>query len=183
MNAAWQLGCMSRPTPFADKTRNWPAHNEALRRRGSLMIWFDLVMAWAASPTGKRSRQPDQSGAAIQTCLTMKVLFPMPLRRTTGFVESVLRLIGLNWAMLDFRTLSRRQKSLTANIPCRGSDGPLHLLIDRDHSGPQERQALDARDPPGPLPATISCRHPTASAGASGDHRAEITAEAAQRPR
>jgi hypothetical protein len=30
----------------------------------------------------------------------------------------------------DFSTLSRRQKTLKVNIPYRGSDGPLHLLID-----------------------------------------------------
>ena len=45
---------MSRPTPPAYKTRNWPAYNEALKRRGSLTIWFDPGMAWAAQPTGKR---------------------------------------------------------------------------------------------------------------------------------
>lgn len=32
--------------------------------------------------------------------------------------------------MPDFSTLSRRQKTLKVNIPYRGSDGPLHLLID-----------------------------------------------------
>ncbi len=60
----------------------------------------------------------------------MKVLFRMALRQTTGFVESLLRLIGLNWAAPDFSTLSRRQKTLAVNIPYRGSNGPLHLLID-----------------------------------------------------
>ncbi|MTH62247.1 hypothetical protein GL300_23950 [Paracoccus litorisediminis] len=30
-------------------------------------------------------------------CLTMKVLFGMALRETTGFEEGFLRLIGLNW--------------------------------------------------------------------------------------
>jgi Transposase DDE domain len=30
----------------------------------------------------------------------------------------------------DFSTLSRRQKTLAVNIPHRGSQGPLHLLID-----------------------------------------------------
>ena len=29
---------MSRPTPPAYKTRNWPAYNKALKRRGSLTI-------------------------------------------------------------------------------------------------------------------------------------------------
>jgi len=60
----------------------------------------------------------------------MKVLFGMALRQATGFVESLLRLIGLDWAVPDFSTLSRRQKTLKVNIPYRGSDGPLHLLVD-----------------------------------------------------
>ena len=77
---------MSRPIPPTYKTRNWPAYNEALKRRGSLTIWFDPAMMWGAAPTGKRGRQPDDSDAAIQTCLTMKVLFGMALRQTTGFV-------------------------------------------------------------------------------------------------
>lgn len=110
-------------------------------------------MTWEAAPTGKRGRQPAFSDAAIQTCLTMKVLFGMALRQTTGFVESLLRLIGLDWAVPDFSTLSRRQKSLKVNIPYRGSDGPLHLLVDstgikvegegewnaRKHGGPKRR--------------------------------------------
>jgi len=135
---------MNRPTPPAYKTRNWPAYNEALRRRGSLTIWFDPAMTWEAAPTGKRGRQPDYSGEedqktvrgtvfptnAIQTCLTIKVLFGMALRQTTGFVESLLRLTGLDWSVPNFSTLSRRQKTLKVNIPYRGSDGPLHLLID-----------------------------------------------------
>ena len=60
----------------------------------------------------------------------MKVLFGMALRQTTGFVESLLCLIGLDWEVPDFSTLSRRQKTLAVNIPHRGSQGPLHLLID-----------------------------------------------------
>ncbi|WP_036181687.1 IS5/IS1182 family transposase, partial [Palleronia rufa] len=118
---------MSRPTPPTYTTRNWPAYNEALKRRGSLTIWFDPEMIWDAAPTGKRGRQPTYSDTAIQTCLTMKVLFGMALRQTTGFVESLLRLIGLNWAVPDFSTLSRRQKTLAVNIPYRGSNGPVHL--------------------------------------------------------
>ena len=41
----------------------------------------------------------------------------MPLRQTTSFVESLLHLIGLDWAMPDFSTLGRRQKTLAVNIP------------------------------------------------------------------
>jgi hypothetical protein len=86
-------------------------------------------MIWEAAPTGRRGRQQTCSDAAIQTCLSMKVLFGMALRQTTGFVESLLRLVALDWAVPDFSTLSRRQKTLAVNIPYRGSKGPLHLLI------------------------------------------------------
>ena len=120
---------MSRPNTPTYKTLNWPEYNKALRRRGSLTIWFDSDIAWAAKPTGKRGRQPVYSDAAVQTCLTMKVLFGMALRQTTGFVESLLCLIGLDWDVPDFSTLSRRQKTLAVNISHRGSQGPLHLLI------------------------------------------------------
>jgi len=54
----------------------------------------------------------------------------MALRQTTGFVKSLLRLIGLRWRVPDFSTLCRRQRRLKVNIPDRGSQGPLHLLID-----------------------------------------------------
>lgn len=79
---------------------------------------------------GKRGRQQSFSDAAIQTCLTLKVLFGMPLRQTTGFVESLLRLAGLDWAVPDYSTLCRRQRTLDVKLPYRGGTGPLHLLID-----------------------------------------------------
>lgn len=87
-------------------------------------------MVWEGLPTGRRGRRQSYSAAAIQTCLTLKVLFGFALRQTTGFVESLLRLAGLAWSVPDFSTLSRRQKSLTVDIPYHSSDGPLHLLID-----------------------------------------------------
>lgn len=60
----------------------------------------------------------------------MKVLVGMALRQTTGFVESLLHLVGLDGTVPDFSTLSRRQRILAVNIPYRGCKDPLHLLID-----------------------------------------------------
>lgn len=57
------------------KATNWSTYNKALKRRGSLTVWFDPEMVRRPPPTGKRGRQPSFSDAAIQTCLTMKVLF------------------------------------------------------------------------------------------------------------
>jgi hypothetical protein len=85
---------MSRPNRPTYKTLNWPEYNKALKRRGSRTIWLDPDMAWAAKQTGKRGRQPVYSDAAVQTCLTKKVLFGMALRQTTGFVGSLLCLVA-----------------------------------------------------------------------------------------
>ena len=120
---------MSKPTSPTYKTTNWADYNAALKRRGSLTIWFDPEMNWDAEPSGKRGRSRTFSDAAIQTCLTMKVLFGMALRQTTGFVESLLRLTGLDWVVPDFSTICRRQRTLAVIIPYRGAKGPLHLLI------------------------------------------------------
>jgi len=121
---------MSSWTPTTYKTKNWSDYNNALKQRGSLSIWFDAGMAWEAKPSGHRGRQQAYSDAAIQTCLTLKVLFGLPLRQTVGFVESLLELVGLDWTVPDYSTLCRRQRTLAVAIPYRGSAGPLHLLVD-----------------------------------------------------
>lgn len=144
---------MSSWSPTKYQTKNWSSYNAALKRRGSLSIWFDPEMVWVPPPSGKRGRQQQFSDAAIQACLTLKVLFGLPLRQTTGFVESLLQLIGLDWTVPDFSTLCRRQKTLSVRLPYRGSAGPLNLLIDstgiksegegewnaRKHGGPKRR--------------------------------------------
>ena len=48
-------------------------------------------MDWHAEPSGQRGGQTVYSDAAIQACLTIKVLFGLPLRQATGFVASPAR--------------------------------------------------------------------------------------------
>ncbi len=121
---------MSKPSPARYRTTNWSSYNKALRMRGSMLIWIDREMAWLAPHEGRPGRPPVFSDAAIQFCLSVKVLFKLPLRQTAGMVASLLRLAGLNWSVPDFSTLCRRQKTLAVQIPYRRSDGPLNLLVD-----------------------------------------------------
>ncbi len=67
---------MSRATLPTYKTRNWPAYSEALKRRGSLTIWFDPAMTWEAAPTGKRGRQTRCSplGPRLSDCYVSRLL-------------------------------------------------------------------------------------------------------------
>ena len=121
---------MSKPIPPTYSTTNWRACNTAVKQRGSLLIWFDPATQWLATPTGKRGRQAVFSDAAIQTCLTLRALFGLPLRQVTGMVTSLLALAGLDWPVPDYSTLCHRQKGLAVAIAHRPGTGALHLLID-----------------------------------------------------
>ena len=112
------------------RTTNWKQYNAALKARGSLTIWLDEGMSWFAAASGKRGRSPQFSDAAIQFCLTIKNLFGLALRQTTGFVQSLLVSSGLRWPVPDFSTLCRRQRSLDVQVAYRPSSGGLNLLID-----------------------------------------------------
>jgi hypothetical protein len=121
---------MSKPEPASYRTTNWSDYNASLRNRGSLLIWLDKEMAWYAPHEGRPGRPPVFSDAAIQFCLSIKVLFKLPLRQTVGMVASLLRLAGLDWPIPDYSTLCRRQKTLKVQIPYRRAGGPLNLLVD-----------------------------------------------------
>ncbi len=99
---------MSCWTTTEYKTQNWSSYNQALKQRGSLSIWFDADMEWGAKPSGARGRQKTYSDAAIHTRLRIKVLVGLPLRQTAGFVESLLKRVGVNWTVPIFSTLCRR---------------------------------------------------------------------------
>lgn len=72
---------MTRPDPTRYRTTNWKSYNEALKRRGSLMIWLDKDMTWLAPKAGGNGRPPVFSDASVQFCLMVKVLFGLPLRQ------------------------------------------------------------------------------------------------------
>ena len=124
------MGWMTNPAPVRYRVTNWSAYNAALRRRGSLLIWVDREMAWHGSRDGRPGRPAVFSDAAIQFCLSIKVLFKLPLRQAAGMVASLLRLAGLDWPVPDYSTLCRRQKTVTVRISYRRADGPLNLLVD-----------------------------------------------------
>ena len=152
------MGRMTKLAPARCRVTNWSAHNAALRRRGSLLVWVDREMAWHGSREGRPGRPAVFSDAAIQFCLSIKVLFKLPLRQSAGMVASLLRLAGLDWPVPDSSTLCRRQKTVTVQIPCRRADGPLNLLVDiepvsatgssepaRGHQVPRRRRVAGAQ--------------------------------------
>jgi hypothetical protein len=114
------------------RVTNWVEYDAALRQRGSLTVWFTdaAVAAWRAAPRTTRGGQPWYSPLAISTALTLRAVFRLGLRQTEGLIGSILRLLGLDLAVPDHTTLSRRAATLEVPRSRSGSSGPVHLLVD-----------------------------------------------------
>jgi hypothetical protein len=115
------------------RVTNWAAYDAGLRARGGLTVWFtaEAVQAWRAEPRTGRGGQPRYSSLAINTALTLRAVFRLALRQTEGLLASILRLLGLDIAVPDHTTLSRRAETLEAARPASGpGEEPVHLLVD-----------------------------------------------------
>jgi hypothetical protein len=114
------------------RVTNWTEYDAALRRRGSLTVWFteEAIAAWRAEPRTTRGGQPRYSALAIRTALTLRAVFRLALRQTEGLISSILQLLGLDLAVPDHSTLSRRAETLEVPRPYASSGGPVHLLVD-----------------------------------------------------
>ncbi len=113
------------------RVTNWPKYDAALQARGSLTVWFtgEAIAAWRAEPRITRGGQPHYSDLAIATALTLRAVFRLALRQTEGLIRSILHLLGLDLAVPDHSTLSRRSRVL-ALPPMRRGRRPVHLLVD-----------------------------------------------------
>ena len=113
------------------RVTNWAEYDAALRRRGSLTVWFtdEAIAAWRAEPRTTPGGQPHYSALAITTALTMRMVFGLALRQAEGLIRSIIELLGLDLAVPDHSTLRRRSKTLEVPLRRRLGTGPLHLLV------------------------------------------------------
>jgi len=90
--------------------RNWASYDRALVRRGDITIWLApaAIAAWEPDGAGTRGAQRKYSDLALETALTLRLLFHLPLRQAEGFLTSLFVLMGLDLRSPDHTTLSRR---------------------------------------------------------------------------
>ena len=67
------------------RVANWPAYNRALVRRGDVTVWLssDVIAAWTPRRSGRRGGQRRYSDLAIETALTLRLLYHLPLAAAT----------------------------------------------------------------------------------------------------
>jgi len=106
------------------RIRNWAAYNEALKQRGSLAVWISAaaLASWQALPTGEPGAPRRYTDAAIETALTIRKLFRLPLRQTEGFLRSLFSRWHVVRPVPDYTTLCRRGRFLLVKLPKRQKD-------------------------------------------------------------
>ena len=118
---------------YKNENRNWSQYDRSLRNRGDITLWFsqEAIKAWTPKPKGNPGRQRIYSELAIETVLTLRLLFHLPLRQAEGFVCSIISLMRLDLSTPDHTTLSRRSKTLKPLLNARINPGePLHVVVD-----------------------------------------------------
>ena len=115
------------------RVKNWPEYEKSLRNRGDITVWLsqDAIDVWTAPRNGKRGGQQAYSDIAVESALSLRLIFHLPLRQTEGFLGSIFKLMGLDLPCPDHTTLSRRNRTVdvrrhTENLPV----GPVSFSVD-----------------------------------------------------
>ena len=119
------------------RVRNWHEYEAGLPERGSLTVWISLndgtLANWDAPRPKKRKpgRQRKYSNHAIETAVTLGMVYSLASRQTEGFIRSLFTLLNLNNDVPDHTTISRRKAKL-GKVPFyeNKQKAPLHILID-----------------------------------------------------
>ena len=125
----------SRSPKYKQKYRviNWSQYEESLRNRGNLTIWLSLaaIKSWKSAKSNNQGRQQQYSDLAIETVLTLRLLFHLPLRQAEGFILSLFQLMKVRLPVPDHTTVLRRSKHLKPTLNrVTGCNHPVHLIVD-----------------------------------------------------
>jgi IS5 family transposase len=114
------------------RVANWTEYDQGLVRRGDITLWLspEAIAAWKPTPGGRRGGQQRYSDLAIETALTLRLVFHLPLRQTEGFLRSVLAQMGVDLEAPDHTTLSRRSQGLGIRLHRVPVGEPMHLIVD-----------------------------------------------------
>ena len=114
------------------RVANWASYDRALVGRGDVTLWVspEAIATWAPVGVGTRGGQQQYSDVAIETVLTLRLLFHLPLRQAEGFVHSLFGMMGLALSAPDHTTLSRRGQRLDVRLRRVPTGKGLHLIVD-----------------------------------------------------
>ena len=94
------------------RVRNWKEYNQSLVNRGNITLWLDdeAVKCWVPEKKKQSGRPFQYSQIAIETALTIRYVFNLPLRATEGFLTSIFSLLKLQLPVPDYTLLCKQGK-------------------------------------------------------------------------
>ena len=113
------------------RVANWSSYDRALVRRGDVTLWLapEAIAAWEPADIGRRGGQLKYSDVAIETALTLRLIFHLPLRQAEGFLL-LLEMMGIKLSAPDHTTLSRRGQHLDLTLRRVAAGRGSHLIVD-----------------------------------------------------
>ena len=78
------------------RIKNWAKYEQGLIQRGDITVWLtpEAVSAWSPRRGRRPGGQRKYSDLAIETTLTLRLVFGLPLRQAEGFLRSLFGLMG-----------------------------------------------------------------------------------------
>ena len=97
-----------------------------------MTVWLssEAVAAWTPRQSGRRGGQRRYSDLAIETALTLRLLYHLPLRQAEGFLHALFGMMRLDLSAPDYTTLSRRSQHLRRRLRPVPPGKGLHLVLD-----------------------------------------------------
>ena len=97
-----------------------------------MTVWLssEAIAAWTPRRSGQRGGQRRYSDLAIETALTLRLLYHLPLRQAEGFLHALFGMMRLNLSAPDYTTLSRRSRHLTRRLRLVPPGEAVHLVLD-----------------------------------------------------
>ena len=123
---------MPRPPKPKYRVANWPCYDRALRRRGDVTVWMSdaALSGWLSRDRRKARGRSTYSDFAIETVLTIRSVFRLPLRQAEGFVASLFGIMGIDLPVPDHTTLSHRGSKLQLTLPSVSTERPVEIMVD-----------------------------------------------------
>ena len=160
----------------AYRVRNWREYEAGLRNRGSLTVWISLtagkLVNWDAPRPRRRKpgRQRKYSNHAIETAVTLGMVFHLSSRQSEGLLRSLFALMKLDNDVQQRRSdawssgptpsalpspISSEPTTVPADDRLRFHDDEDALPVSPDSAQQHPKPAVDLREPrhPSPSPA------------------------------
>lgn len=100
------------------KIQNWRKYSNGLKSRGDITIWISpaALKQWYYSGKKGHGGHFIYSDHTILICRSIGMLYHQPLRQQQGFVDSILKLLKVDYKAPNYTVISRRSGNLQSEL-------------------------------------------------------------------